>query len=277
MVKYKMIVFANCHGEKYINTFKKNSNINDIFDIEYLLSYEMLDNFQHLKNKFETADVLIINRIKSYSEFTVSNLKSLMKPGSKLIVIPFIRFNGYWLPEEYKKMKNFNTKSVEDFPNINIDDVNSYLSEQDNEEKITHHFEEALEKLKLIEKESDIKFFDWFCDNHLKYPMFRDYKHPTDNFISYTGNELMKLIKSYFSEVEISFKLELKQNTYEHGHYKPIKDYVKKILNIEYDIDKVFVCSRYHYITTILNHEESDIFIDNLDTMKEKLIPDPNI
>ena len=42
-----------------------NSNINDIFDIEYLLSYEMLDNFQHLKNKFESADVLIINRIKS--------------------------------------------------------------------------------------------------------------------------------------------------------------------------------------------------------------------
>ena len=274
MNKLKIVVFANCHGEKYINYFKQNSNICDIFDIEYLVSYQLLDDFQHLKSTFELADILIVNRIKSYSDFTVSNLKSLMKPNSKLIVIPFIRFKGYWLPENYKKLKNFSSNSVEEFPDIKISEIKDYLSYNHESMDIKNNYAEALTKLKSIEAESDIMFYDWFVENHLKYPMFRDSIHPTDNLISYIGNEIMKLIQFEVSSVQIFSDLILKKETYEHGHYKPINDNVKNILKIEYDIDKIFVCDREIYLSTILEHENSDVLIKDLDDMKDKLIPD---
>lgn len=273
-MKNKIVVFSNCHGEKYIDIFKKNSNIHELFDIEYLVSYELLDNFSNVKETFESADILIMNNIKTYNNFTVSNLKSLMKPNSKLIVIPFVRFNGYWLPENYKKLKNFSANTVEQFPDIKITEVKDYLNCCHDSEKIIDNYNEALMKLKNIESESDIQFFDWFIDNHLKYPMFRDYKHPTSNLIEYVGNEIMKLIQVHCPLVHISSKLILKNDLYEYGHYKPINDSVKTILNIEYDIDKIFVCSRENYLYNILKHEETNILIQNLDDMKVKLISD---
>lgn len=274
MNKLNIVVFSNCHGEKYLDIFKENSNIYEMFNIEYLVSYELLNDFKHLKNTFETADILIVNNIKSYNDFTVSNLKSLMKPNSTLIVIPFIRFAGYWLPENYKKLKNFSTNAVEEFPDIKIAEVKDYLGCCHDSIKIMDNFKEALIKLKSIESESDIKFYDWFINNHLKYPMFRDYKHPTGNLISYIGNEIMKLIQLDFPSVHIFSKLMLKKDIYEYGHYKPINDSIKTILNIEYDIDKIFVCDRESYISTILKHENTDILIKDLNDMKIKLIPD---
>ena len=84
----------------------------------------------------------------------------------------------------------------------------------------------------------------------------------------------MKLIQLDFPSVHIFSKLMLKKDIYEYGHYKPINDSIKTILNIEYDIDKIFVCDRESYISTILKHENTDIMIKDLNDMKIKLIPD---
>ena len=43
---------------------------------------------------------------------------------------------------------------------------------------------------------------------------------------------------------------------FEWGHYKPIKNHVKNVLNLEYNLDNVFLCSREKYLNMILDIEE---------------------
>lgn len=271
--KKNLVVFANCHGEKYINIFKRDTNIEELFNINYFVSYQELDNFDHLKKEFENADVLIINRIKNYNKFTIENLKKILKKEVLLIIIPFIRFEGYWLPENYKKLNKFKSNSVSYFPEIDINNINEYLNENIKTEYYLKHYFNCLEKLKNIELESDIKFYDFFVNNHLIYPMFRDNHHPTSNFLEYIGKEIIQIIDIKFKLIKKDETFDLKSDLLEYGHFKPIKNNVKKLLEIKYDLDKIFICSRKDYMTKILNFESdtnNDIIID-LDDMYKKL------
>jgi hypothetical protein len=253
--KKNMVMFTNCHGEKYIDIFKKNSNITDIFNINYIVSYQQLNNFNKWKSAFEMADVLIINNIKNYNEFTIKSLKKILKKDVLLIVLPFIRFQGYWLPENHKRLTKFNANSVEQFPNIKINEIDNYLNLEINNSYF-NHFNNHLKKLKEIENESDILFFNFFMENHLKYPMFRDSYHPTKNILEYIGIELIKKINEKYN-LKMITTMNLSKETKEYGHYKPINNNVKKILNIQYDLDKIFICNRKKYLKNILEYENS--------------------
>ena len=37
-MKKKMVLFTNCHGERYIEMFKRDSKIDELFEIEYIVS-----------------------------------------------------------------------------------------------------------------------------------------------------------------------------------------------------------------------------------------------
>lgn len=186
--------------------------------------------------------------------------------------MPFIRFEGYWLKENYKKFNKFNSNSVSFFPDINFNQVDNYLKEDINHEIFLNYFNKCIEKLKNIEKESDIKFFDYFLDNHLEYPFFRDNYHPTMNMLEVVGKNILETINKRFKLKISDRKIKLKKNTREWGHYKPIKNEVKKILKIQYDLDNIFLCSRKIYLQDIIKYENNinNDFINDLDEMKKK-------
>lgn len=270
-IKLNMVLFTNCHGEKYINMFKRDTNIDDIFNINYIVSYEQLDNFNTFKKDFEYADVLIINRIKSYSDYTIQNLKKILKKNVLLLIIPFVRFEGYWKPENYKRLTKIGDNAVSFFPDILINEVDTYLNASCDKTYFINHYNKCLLKLKSIETESDIKFYDFFIENHTKYPMFRDNYHPTLNMLEYIGSEIIKKINDKFN---ISYKrnnFKLLEDTKEYGHYKPITNAVKDILDIKYNLDNIFICSRKEYLSKIINHEKTGIYVKDLDDMKKKL------
>ena len=269
---YNMVLFTNCHGEKYIEMFKRDTNLGNIFNINYIVSYQQLDNFQHYKKDFEKADVLIINNIKSYNDFTIQNLRKILKDNVLLIVIPFVRFEGYWIPEQYKRLKYIGDNAVSYFPNININNIDSYLKMSYDKYIYLNYYTNCLTKLKKIETESDIKFYDFFIENHTKYPMFRDNYHPTMNLLEYVGSEIMKKIDTKFNVNYIN-NFKLVEETMEYGHYKPIVDYIKNILDIKYNLDKIFICSRKEYLSKIINYENSvtNNPVKDLTDMRSKL------
>tara|TARA_B110000211_G_scaffold231019_1_gene291745 strand:- start:2269 stop:3111 length:843 start_codon:yes stop_codon:yes gene_type:complete len=271
LAKYNMVVFTNCHGGAYIEMFKRDSKIDELFNIKYIVSYEHLNDFQKFKPCFEKTDVLIINNIKTYNDYTINNLKKILKKDVLLIILPFVRFEGYWLPEKYKKLKYFQSNSVTYFPDIDLRNVDNYLKKEIEIKLYKTYINTCLKKLKKIELESDIQFYDFFIKNHLVYPMFRDNYHPTRNILEYIGSEIMKKIDKKFDINYNEKKSNLVKNCLEYGHYKPIQDNIKKILNIEYDLDKVFLCSRKEYITKILTYEnENNKAIKDLTDMKLK-------
>lgn len=273
MAKKKMVVFTNCHGEKYITMFQRDSKIGELFDIEYVVSYMQLDNFSHLKDTFETADVLITNKVKNYNEFTLSNLKKILKSDAILIVIPFVRFEGYWLPEDYARLNYFEENSVSYFPNLTTTQVAEYLNVTVDKQVLLDHFERCLDKLKSIEQESDIHFFDFFIENHTKYPMFRDNYHPTINMLEYMGSQIMKKINEHINIEYTDRHFTLVQNVKEYGHFKPIINAMKEVIGLQYDLDEVFICSRQEYLNRILNYETTtqDEKIQDLNDMKRKV------
>jgi len=272
MGKKEMVVFTNCHGERYIEMFKRDSNIDNLFNITYIVSYQQLNNFSQWKSKFEKADVLIINNIKNYNDYTLSNLKKILKKEVILIVIPFVRFEGYWLPEKYKRLRFFGENSVSYFPNITENNIDNYLNCNLDKSIVIGHFIKCLKKLKSIENESDIKFYDFFIKNHKDYPMFRDNYHPTMNILEYIGSEIMKKINS---KIDISYNmksLKLLKDVKEYGHYKPILSNIKSIIGLKYDLDSIFIWSRRDYLGKILKYErEGKMVISDLVHMKEIL------
>jgi len=270
--KMKMVMFTNCHGERYIEMFKRDSDIDKKFDINYIVSYEQLNNFERWKSVFESADVLIINNIKNYNDYTLKNLSKILKKDVLLIVLPFVRFEGYWLPEYYKRLRYFGGNSVSYFPNIDDGDINNYLKNKINNGLLKDHFSKCMIKLKSIENESDIKFYDFFVQNHQEYPMFRDNYHPTMNMLEYIGSEIMKKLNEKF-DISYNMKsLKLVKEVEEYGHYKPIQDDIKVHLGLKYDIDKIFIWSRSEYLQKILSYEKRGKFpVKDLDHMRKIL------
>jgi hypothetical protein len=271
--QYNMVVFSNCHGERYIEIFKRDTTIAELFNIEYIVSYSQLNNFSNFKQQFKDADILLINNIKKYDDFTIKNLKKILKKDCLLIVIPFVRFEGYWIPEPIKRLKYIKDNAVSFFPDIKINDINKYLTESTyNKESFINYYNTCLNKLKHIENESDIKFYDFFIENHTKYPFFRDNYHPTTNMLEYVASEILTKINNHYPINYCSKQLQLCRKTNEYGHYKPIKDCIKNYLDIDYDLDEIFICSRKEYLQKILKYESTpNAQIIDLTDMKQKL------
>lgn len=269
-----MVVFSNCHGERYINIFKRDTNIHNIFNINYIVSYQQLDNFSNFKDDFVKADVLIINNIKQYNDYTMGNLKKILKPSCMVIVIPFVRFEGYWMPEQYKQLKYVSSNAVSFFPNIEQNNIKSYLLGDNNDEnKIITHFNNCLAKLKQIDQESDIRFYDFFIENHCKIPFFRDNYHPTMNILEYIATQIINKISQDFDITYNKTNFNLNPDLFEWGHYKPIINSVKNALKLEYDLDKVFLCNREKYLNVILDNERKQQKIVDLDDLRKKYFP----
>ena len=269
-----MVVFSNCHGERYINIFKRDTNIHNIFNINYIVSYQQLDNFSNFKDDFIKADVLIINNIKQYNDYTMGNLKKILKPSCMAIVIPFVRFEGYWMPEQYKQLKYVSSNAVSFFPNIEQNNIKSYLLGDNNDEnKIITHFNNCLAKLKQIDQESDIRFYDFFIENHCKIPFFRDNYHPTMNILEYIATQIINKISQDFDITYNKTNFNLNTDLFEWGHYKPIINSVKNALKLEYDLDKVFLCNREKYLNVILDNERKQQKIVDLDDLRKKYFP----
>ena len=114
--KKHILFFSNCYAEKYIHIMKRDTDIYDKFIVKYIVSYQNLQNFDKYKNDFMDTDILIINNIKKYDNYTIANLNKYLKKNCLTIIVPFVRFEGYWVPEKYKTLKYIGGNSVSFFP-----------------------------------------------------------------------------------------------------------------------------------------------------------------
>jgi hypothetical protein len=215
-----------------------------------------LNNFKNIKEYFENADIILINPIENYVDFRLENIKKIIKQDCKLIIIPFIRFEGFWLEDKYLKLKKFQSNIIQDFPNIYLNSIDNYLDNSIFDINIfKDHFNNSVNKLKEIENKSDILFVDYFLNNYKKYPMFKDSYHPTNNILEFIASQIIEKINE-MHPIDNKFKYSL-QITIESGHFKPITNTVKKILNLEYDLDSYYRVSRKDYLTKILEYDNN--------------------
>ena len=266
-----IFIFANCHGGIYKRFLE--DNILDRVSISHVVSYENLDRFEELKSDFSGADVLIIQPVNQYDDFKIENLKKHLKEDCLIIKVPFVRFEGFWPPNEDKELKKISKDAVMFFPEISsVNQIVYYLTELETPLcEIQLHFENSLNKLKSLEASGDIKFVDFFIKNYKKIPLFRDAYHPTWPFYVYMASELLSIIAG---EKSINFKktdVSLSVGK-EFGHYKPIKNVYAKALGLEYDLSSYFVVNRYEFLKRVIEYEIGDFGrIDNIGQLADLL------
>jgi hypothetical protein len=255
-----IFIFANCHGQIYKDFILKNVLDRKQINVDYAISYESLDSYNELLPTFQKADILIIQPVSNYKEFKLTNLIKVLKPDCLIIKVPFVRFEGFWPKESAKKLTKFDHAAVTDFPQLNSnDEIITYLSEDKTDTKyVKNVFELGLEKLKNIENNGDIEFFDFFMEHYKTIPLFRDQLHPTAIFYQHFAKQIAKII-SKKKEVGFSNTKDGVHNNVakEYGHYRPIKDVFAKTLGLEYDLSTYFLYNRFEYLSKILHYENS--------------------
>lgn len=271
----KVLIFANCHGIIYKNALTL-CDPNGMLEIEHIISYENIDNFENIKNKFSECDILIIQPVQNYDRFKVENLLPLLKKECTVIRVPFIRFNGYWDKQDVRELDKFSQPAVMFFPNIQSEkDVSQYLYRNlEDESEIQTRFESGLEEMKSLEGQGDVKFVDFFIENHQTIPLFRDPYHPTKVIYDFISYQLAEIIHKKIPSI-------IKNNTFsvpntwdkEYGHFKPIKRQVATTLGLMFDLDSYFRYPRVDYLKKILIYQNSshEKVIDDLVKLDEIL------
>jgi hypothetical protein len=263
-------VFANCHGVRYAEIIRNKSKI-DFLTVEHDTSYVNLKNFDSIKEKIRNADVLILQPITSYPEFSVENIRRYTKVDCLIIIIPFVRFWGYWPDVECVELTKFSEETVMFFPKlVTTMSLDNYLAGPILKEEILNHFNHEVKKLRAIEATGDIPFVEHFLKCFQKMPMFNDPYHPTIPLINYLANKLIEKIivekKLNVDFVPLSQDHKMKENVY----FRPIRDCVARELGLEFNLDQYFKFSRLKYLDKIYSHEKDDNntkFIEDRATM----------
>lgn len=268
--KIKVFIFANCHGVLYKQALQQADTTGRL-EIEHTISYENITKFNLLKNKFSDCDLLIIQPVQNYDDFKIENLKKILKPDCTIIRVPFIRFEGFWDPEDIRSLKRLSQAAVMFFPKIaHKKEVSHYLTGMELDElEIKKKFQSALTDLKNLESQGDIQFFDFFMENYKKFPLFRDSYHPTRAFYEFISSQIVDLVKAREQSLTPRHFAMPKKYNKEYGHFKPIRDKVASILALEYDLDSYYQYSRADYLTSIITYEnEGSATISDLQVLQ---------
>lgn len=250
--KKKIMILMNCHGIEIMKYMTSVKYFNDEYDVERYASNEYLHCSEIILNKIRknSYSIIIINNIKNYPDFTPKNIKTIADINTKIIVLEYYRFDGFYGDIYYDFssrnciVPNMLQTSYEDFYNRYIADA-----------IILKQFNDALIFLKNLDDESDIKIYDFFIQNYKYKRLFQDRNHPTTYFFWYVTTKIFEII-------DLNCKLEpIYDNCYATvNHPFFYNKYVKLVLGLQYDD----VISNLNNIITT----EKDIYEKNKNRLK---------
>lgn len=272
-----ILIVANCHGKWYENALR-STGLFDQHNIESMLNYKFLKNFNLVKNKLSRCDVLVIQPIYKYEEFKIENIKSFLKPECHVIRTPFVRFHGFWHPNDIRTFNYIGKAAVAFFPKVYFEkEVSPYLDGLNlDKDAILYNFDECLKNLKKTEKDGDIKFCEFFKDNYQNVPLFKDKYHMTAPFFRYITKQINKMVEQAVYPLNKETNQTVPGKTIignnikkEYGHFKPITNRYAEVLGLKYNLDSFFLYSRFDYLTGIIRIEnEGKRYFNSLSELK---------
>lgn len=267
MGKLKAIFFGNCHMNNYCSMLRNKSNFNNFFNSEYIVSYENIGCANIFYNAIKDCDLIIMNKITSYPKFSSDLIESLIPKNSKIIYVPYMRFDGFFDVE--CSLKNFKSNVLSSFPKKIMEgiDCNEYLHQSANDidvkikETILNKFNDAVEKLDDIDNKSTIKIKKHFIENYKFVPTFMDCNHPTNYMFYYVYSQLVEIIEKHFN-IDLGNTHFYNPKNYcpgkWFGHFSVIPDHIKEILDLQFNLDAYFIVSRDVYLRKIYDYEMND-------------------
>lgn len=251
-----IFMFCNCHGSAYKRSLAAGIKQIEDSNINLQITFENLSNFKKMRPFFERADIIIMNPLSQYEQYSRSNIEKIAKTGAVIIEIPYVRFMGYWPEGKTRDLKYLTRSSVHDFPDICIKDIPGYIRGDDiSGVDIINTFHAGVQKLIDIEKTGDVKFVEYFLEHHKDWCMFKDINHPTDKLLDHVSWQVIDIIAEITGLEKEPTSNIIEPVLYDHGHYKPYIDKVKSILGLQFDLDNIYMISREKYCRSIIQYE----------------------
>jgi hypothetical protein len=233
--------------------FENHSFTKDKYKIDLFYNYENLHKTQldedHV-NLLRNCDIFIYQPFnKDYidSEYDITNIKKYLNENVTILKINYYRFKGFWYNSECKPYHNFRNylfldskcyglhDSFRNFTTTSkskvIDKINNILIPR---YEILSFFDNELNKLKIIDDNSDINMLDYFMNNYKTKHLFHDPFHPTNLFFYEIFRQIIAKLDNYELEYEdYNFVNSL---SFELTHWAlPILPIIKKHLELKLD------------------------------------------
>ena len=246
----KILIYANCQGEAIKKLLLgQNPKLN----ITYVSNYNCIHkNIPISIDLINQQDLFLYQPIKRErgkhsTDYILSNINQKIK----CISFPYLYNTGMWcMVLNNNNLKNgFNNSYVDFNENTRISGLNQIknyynidtLINDFYEEKIDFNlkfrFIESLNKLKNIEKNTDIKICDFILKNYKKIQMFYRDCHPSVDLMVEITKRICKKINIEFTEKDIYELSEFNMLT---NGYIPITPYERKELGLEFKIPNFF-------------------------------------
>ena len=187
----------NCHCHEIYKYLISCDDFSKDYNIDIISTYLNLNDIDLVIKKLKNYDVIVMHNIKQYNGITYEDVKNFTNKNTKIIKCEFLRFNGF-LPDEYKNYDDlwYIPKNIEDM------DYNTYYNKKIHENQISEKFNSALLKLKKLDEQSDIKYYDFFIDNYKNFRLFSDYTHPQTIFFKHISQQILKIL-GYENQLKI--------------------------------------------------------------------------
>lgn len=254
MKKKKVIVYGNCHANnialilKQINEFTEEYEmieVKPVFEINDVSYFDTID--------FKSCDLFIHQAIRKNNrygeEFSSERIIERLSKDCRIIAIP----NVYHLPQcffpQYTEEKEFKFKNgiTAFFRDEIIDELykKGYSDKKIAELYVNHEFydvnsikkeyENFIEKVKLREKDWNIKVVDFIERECVSSKLFYDPNHPTNYFFKYIVKELLTILDIKYNEKCVDEIKVIDLDTYE----MPITTQVRKVLNMTFEEEEI--------------------------------------
>lgn len=249
-----ILIFSNCAGNIIKKMFQTHPFTKNSVKVNYIANYENIVNESISKKHKEiitSCDIFIyqpFNKHFDNTEYDIKNVKKLLKKNVVIYRINYYRFRGFWYNSEYKpyhSYKNYNFLNMDYYGipnffvgknNLEFDDVKKLINNFElNETDFNIFFNNCINNLEVIDKNSDVDMLTFFLNNYRKKKLFHDPFHPTNIFFY----EIFRQIVSKIFEYELPIDDELfimNLNNIEMVHWAlPILPQIRKTLNLSYE------------------------------------------
>jgi len=216
--------------------------------------------------KITHPDVVVCSNIKDTNNpLSVKNIKVAF-PKAQIIVCEFWRFSGFWPNKLTKKHPSgwWRDNTWDDYSCYE-----SWINQKISPEVINRNYKESIDKLKQMERVSDIKALDYIMDNHKDIQLFSDYWHPTEVLFKHLFQQIITKIGLKFVEPGT-----MSDNFF--PRYTPILNCVYDMLELKFNSDLIweqFAASSFKVIKSFDQHKIEKLSGSNWEISKPFATP----
>lgn len=266
--KKKCLIVANCFADEYVRLLRSSESFIKNYDIKTFTTYVNKPSQDYLSS-LRTADLIISQDVKNIPEYTSTYIREHKKVAAIYFTTAFWRFDGYWsYKSSNERVSNWFWFPTDEFGRgLKFHD---YINHSIDINVCKAKYESELDKLIAIDREVDIRIFDYFIALHQESRLFTDHWHPVPSIIRYATQQILR-------QIGIEDSLEVFPPNFVNSYrYRLILNSTKSYLNLSfsdqnmYFFDKYITTEEYFNFTQHLQQDSNLVDIISLDYIKNK-------